>query len=249
MACHTRSNSFPARPDSVIQEVDEYLCKLRLLQLPLTQQSLAEEKHEKWVNELLEVPLRILDVCNSAKEALLQTKECLQDLQSIIRRRGDESGVLTSEIIKYLTSRKMVKRALHQAMANLEGMENRSTFSSLNKDQEINTIIGKLIEVEAVTLIVFESVLSFISGSKSKPRSWSLVSKMVQSKRIHGEEVAKVNEFTEVDAALKLFKSGDNAHNQLNNLESCIQDQEEGLECLFRQLIKTRVSLLNILNH
>jgi len=38
-------------------------------------------------------------------------------------------------------------------------------------------------------------------------------------------------------------------HNLLGKLEPIFQDLEEGLECLFRGLIKTRVSLLNILNH
>ncbi|KAM1243661.1 hypothetical protein FF1_035143 [Malus domestica] len=70
---------------------------------------------------------------------------------------------------------------------------------------------------------------------------------MMQSKRAACETETEVNEFSQVDAAL--HKSADNAQNQLEKLESCIQDQEEGLECLFRQLIKTRVSLLNILNH
>lgn len=36
---------------------------------------------------------------------------------------------------------------------------------------------------------------------------------------------------------------------QLENLELCIQDLEEGVECLYRHFIKTRVSRLNILNH
>ncbi|KAM5562698.1 hypothetical protein ABKV19_017748 [Rosa sericea] len=274
MAYHTRSNSFPSRPHPVNQEVDEYLSRLRssettstssishrlsglqdlhdcvdrLLQLPLTQQSLAQEKHQKWADELLDGSLRMLDVCSTAKDAMLQTKECIQELQSIIRRRRkDQSGVVTSEVRKYLTLRKTVKKAIHKALGNLKA--NRSIFSSLNNDQETISIFSKLRDVEVVTLTVLESVLSFISGPKSKPSSWSLVSKMVQSKRIACEEEMKVNEFAQVDAALKSHKSLDDAHNQLNNLDSCIQDQEEGLDCLFRQLIKTRVSLLNILSH
>ncbi|PRQ25116.1 hypothetical protein RchiOBHm_Chr6g0280071 [Rosa chinensis] len=277
MAYHTRSNSFPSRPHPIIQEVDEHLCRLssseststssssisnklnglqdllycvdRLLQLQGTQQALAQEQQQKWANELLDGCLRLLDICSTAQDALSQTKECIQDLQSIIRRKwGGETG-LTNEVRKYLSSRKMVKKSIHKAMGNLKGMKNRSTFSSANKDQETIAIVSKLRDVEAVSLTIFESVLSFISGPKSKPSSWSLVSKMVQSKRIACDEEAKVNEFAEVDAALKSLKSADNAQNQLSNLESCIQDQEEGLESLFRQLIKTRVSLLNILNH
>ncbi|PQP91637.1 uncharacterized protein Pyn_25283 [Prunus yedoensis var. nudiflora] len=283
MAFHTRSNSFPSRPHPVLQEVDELLCRLRsseatsassssishklsglqdlhdcvdrLLQLPLTQQALAQVQNEKWANELLDGSLRLLDVSSSAKDAILQTKECVQDLQSIIRRRGGETG-LTSEVRKYLTSRKMVKKAIQKAMKNLKGTENRSTFSSLNKDDETFSVVSKLREVEAITLAVFESLLSFISGPKSQPSSWSLVSKMMQSKKVVCEEATEINEFAEVDAALNSLirhkaskPSADDAHNQLDQLKSCIQDQEEALECLFRQMIKTRVSLLNILNH
>ncbi|TXG51946.1 hypothetical protein EZV62_021115 [Acer yangbiense] len=39
------------------------------------------------------------------------------------------------------------------------------------------------------------------------------------------------------------------AQKGLEELESTMQEIEEGLECVFRFLIKTRVSLLNILNH
>ncbi|KAM5562708.1 hypothetical protein ABKV19_017758 [Rosa sericea] len=277
MAYHTRSNSFPSRPHPIIQEVDEHLCRLssseststssssisnklnglqdllycidRLLQLQGTQQALAQEQQQKWASELLDGSLRLLDICSIAKDALSQTKECIQDLQSIIRRkRGGKTG-LTNEVRKYLSSRKMVKKSIHKAMGNLKGMKNRSTFSSANKDQETIAIVRKLRDVEAITLTVFESVLSFISGPKSKPSSWSFVSKMGQSKRIACDEEAYVNEFAEVDSALKSLRSAENAQNQLNDLESCLQDQEEGLECLFRQLIKTRVSLLNILSH
>ncbi|KAL6211136.1 hypothetical protein ACLB2K_016364 [Fragaria x ananassa] len=148
MAYHTRSNNFPSRPHTLFQEVDEHLCRLRssearstssstichklnglqdmygcvdrLLQLPLTQQSLAQEKHETRVTELLDGSLRLLDVCSSATESLLQTKECIQDLLSITRRRrAEEFGILTTEVRKYLTSRKTVKKVLYKALENL----------------------------------------------------------------------------------------------------------------------------------
>ncbi|TQE01754.1 hypothetical protein C1H46_012698 [Malus baccata] len=268
MAFHTRSNSFPSRRHPIIQEIDEHLDRLRssedtstssssishklsglqdlhnsvekLLQLPLTQQALAQEQNEKSANELLDGSLRLLDICGTIKDALSQTKACVQDLQSIIRRRGAESGALTGEVRKYLSSRKMVKKAIRKAMKNLKG-------SSFNKDNKTVAIVIKFRDVEAITLTSFESLLSFITGPKSQPRSWSLVLKMMQSKKVTCEEETEANEFAIVDAAL--HRSADNSQSQLEKLESCIQDQEEGLECLFRQLIKTRVSLLNILNH
>ncbi|XP_050365498.1 uncharacterized protein LOC126784035 [Argentina anserina] len=277
MAYHTRSNSFPSRPHPLIQEVDEHLRRLRsskatstssssisnrlnslqdlldcvdrLLQLQGTQQALAQKQQQKWANELLDGSLHLLDICSTAKDALSQTKESVQDLQSLIQRnRGDETG-FTSVVRKYLSSRKIVKKSIHKAMGNLKGMEKKFPLSSTNKDQQTITIVSKLRDVEAVTVTVIESVLAFISGPKSKPRNWSLVSKIVQSKRIACDEEEIVNEFAEVDAALKSLKSAENSQNQLKNLELCIQDQEEGIECLFRQMINTRVSLLNILSH
>lgn len=67
----------------------------------------------------------------------------------------------------------------------------------------------------------------------------------MQSKKVACDEETEVNEFAKVDAAFRTSKS--HSQNQLENLESCIQDQE-GLESLISQLIKTRLSLLNILN-
>ncbi|XP_068323212.1 uncharacterized protein [Pyrus communis] len=257
MAFHTRSDSFPLRPHPIVQQVDEHLSRLtsskatstsslsiyhnlsslgdlygcvdRLLQLPLTQQALAREQNEKWTTELLDGSLRLLDICSTAKDAVLQTKAYVQDLQSIIRRtRGGESGALTSEVNKYL-------RAPGRWLKS--------------NDTETVAIISKLRDVKEITLAVLESLLSFISGSKSRPGSWSLVSKMIPTKKVACEEKTESNEFAQVDAALHKTSKFENAHNQLEKLELCIQDQEEGLESLFRQLIKTRVSLLNILNH
>ncbi|KAL6217958.1 hypothetical protein ACLB2K_011175 [Fragaria x ananassa] len=146
---------------------DLHDCVDRLLQLPLTQQALAQEIHDNWANELLDRSLRHLDICSTAKDALLLTKECIQNLQSIIRRRGGgESDLLASEVRKYFSSRKMVKKSLQKAMGNLKGIENKSNFSSLSKDQETIAIINKLRDVEAVTQTVFEAILSFISGPK-----------------------------------------------------------------------------------
>lgn len=60
-----------------------------------------------------------------------------------------------------------------------------------------------------------------------------------------------------MDAALQLFafnmstKSSDisDLQKKLENLGTCMQDLEEGLDSLFRCLIKIRVALHNILNH
>lgn len=62
---------------------------------------------------------------------------------------------------------------------------------------------------------------------------------------------SNTNEFVDVDAALQSLisykpSSVENLQSHMENLESCIEDLEVGVEHLSRQLIRTRVSLLNI---
>jgi hypothetical protein len=279
---HARSNSFPSRLNPAITQLDEHLCRSRasegactssslggklsslqdlhdcvnkLLFLPLNQQAIAQENNGKLIEELLDGSLQVLDLCNTAKDALLQTKESVHELQSILRRRGCVETGLTSEVKKYLTSRKVVKRAIHKA---LKVIKKNSTFSAFNGDRETTIMFNMLKEVEVVSLKAFDSLLSFISGPEARTIGWSLVSKLVHHKKVaSADEEADINEFARADAALLALvdqntSKSDNikgVQTQLENLELCIQDIEEGLEYLSRTLIKTRVSFLNILNH
>ncbi|KAF3434826.1 hypothetical protein FNV43_RR21913 [Rhamnella rubrinervis] len=287
---HVRSNSLPSRPHPLIQKCNTHLARLatsdatssssssishklcgledvhdcvdKLLALPLTQKAFVQGRNEKWVDELLDGSLKLLDLCSVAKDAVIHTKECTREVQSIIRtRRGGEVG-LASEVRKYLASRKVMKKAVSKALGSLKGVQTKCSLS--NKDVETTALVGVLREVEAVTLSMFETLLSFTSGTKAgiKLSGWSLVSKLMNSKKIgcDQEDETDVNEFAKVDSALQCLlcyeagKSDSNKHienvrSELQKLESCVQDLEGRLECLFRRLIKIRVSLLNILNN
>ncbi|CAN0845510.1 hypothetical protein LINGRAHAP2_LOCUS4140 [Linum grandiflorum] len=268
---HVRSNSFPSTSHPLVSEFDDQLCRLRqsqaastssssicqklnglqdvydcvdkLIQLPSTQQAMIH-----YQNELLDGSLRLLDMCNTAKDSLSQMKESVSELQSAIRRR---QGDLVAETKRYLNSRKVVKKTIQRA---LKDNENKKSTSSNNIDA-----IGMLREAESIVFEVLNNLLSFISQSNSKASSWSLVSKLIAANK--NEVAASENEFTEktqvsansnefaeVDACLKTSKSSEEIQAQLKNLQPCIQDLEEGVESLFRCLIKTRASILNVHN-
>lgn len=279
---HVRSNSLPSKSHPLLQQCKDHLVRLessdsasssslnhklsgledlhecveKLLQLPSTQQAFVQGRKEQWVDQLVDGSLRLLDLCSAAKDAVLHTKECAREIQSIMRRRRGAEVSLESEIRKYSASRKVVKKAIRKALGTLKGVETKSSFSPSNNDNETAALIGVLREVEAVTHAVFESLLSFIFGPKEQTKlgGWSLVSKILHSKRVGSEEEAQhVNEFTKVDVALHSLMGHEmkieNVQSELKNLELCVQDFEERLDCLFRRLIKTRVSFLNILNN
>ncbi|KAE8709952.1 putative Eukaryotic translation initiation factor 3 subunit A [Hibiscus syriacus] len=275
---HARSNSLPSRQHPLTSQIDENLNRLRasqsastsssighqlnylqdlydsvdmLLQLPLSQQALAQEQQRKLAEQILDGSLMLLDVCGTARDALSQTKECTQDLQSVLRRRRGVEG-LANEVRKYITSRKAVRKEICKALKNLKHMENK-----LSKDGETGTVISTLKQVEAVTVSVLKSLFSFISGpeAESKSSSWSLVSKLRHQKKLTcEEEEQKTNEIANAEATLRsLIISGsmkhvENMQKELENSEMCIQDLVEGLESFFRRLIKARVTVLNILN-
>lgn len=104
-------------------------------------------------------------------------------------------------------------------------------------------------EIEAVTLSVFESSLSFISGPRtpSNLSSFALVTKLISPQKnfMRGRQNRKVDSALSTVLGHKIIKSDYNIYfqNQLKEMESSIQDLEEGLESLSRHLIKARVSL------
>jgi len=284
---HGRSNSLPSRPHPLILECNEHLDSLRaskattfsslflsqnirclqdliecvekLTHLPLTQDVLLHEREEKWVDGVLDGSLRLLDVCSAAKDALLHTKECTREVHSMIRRKRGGEVELAAEAKKFLTSRKVVKKAISKALASLNASSKSSNISSTtDKDHQTLSLITLLQDTEVATLSTFQTVLQFISAStEAKSNTWRSISKLIQAKRVGCSEVADENEFAQVDAALQSFvfaktskcEETKNLQRQLEKMESCIQDFEEGLEFLFRRLIKIRVSLLNVLNH
>ncbi|GMI68556.1 hypothetical protein like AT2G17080 [Hibiscus trionum] len=278
---HTRSNSFPSRSHPLTSEVDEHLSRLassdsastssslnqklsrvqdlhdcieKMLQLPFSQQILSQEQQRECVDELLNGSLKLLDVCATAKDALLQVKECTLELQSVLRRKRGVTKGFVNEVRKYLTSKKVAKKSILKALQNLKHKENKQSTVVT----ETGSIVSLLREVQAVTLNVVQSLLAFTFGPEKESQMirWSMVAKLLHPKRVSSEGEEQINEMEIVDASLQSLatsksdmKQIEKVQNELKLSESCIQDFEEGLEGLFRGLIKVRVNILNTLNH
>ncbi|RZC57110.1 hypothetical protein C5167_004414 [Papaver somniferum] len=235
---HVRSISLPTNSHPLTLAVEEQLCQIKESSSSSISQNLSglQKLYEcvedflstqdgKCLDTVLDGSIMLLDVCSIIKDVSSQTRKSVQELQSSIRRRSNE-------VSEYMTSRKKITNVIRKCLADLKNNKKNDTEISL------------LAEVEATTLAVFESILSFISGPKQNK---SLISKLTLTKRIaHSEETSEV---LKVDIAVKALTKGIEVHSvqkTLGALEMTLQDLEDGLETVFRCLIKHRVSLLNI---
>ncbi|KAI3980609.1 hypothetical protein MKX01_025174 [Papaver californicum] len=269
---HSRSISLPTSSNALTLTVEEQLCRLRSSE-PATSSSRSISQRLRGLKDLYESvddflhlqPIQLencldsvldgffllLDACGSTRDVLSQMKQCVQDLQSSIRRKKCGELGLAVELKEYMSTRKKFTKMIKKCLGDLKKMQYKSSDKV--------AIVNMLREAEVTTLSVFESVVSILSGSKAqKQSSWSLISKLVHNTRVAFEENEKeTNEFVEVEMALitfidkkqhKAIVSAKSIQKPLETLEMSIQNFEEGLEGVFRGLIKTRVSLLNILN-
>ncbi|XP_061352410.1 uncharacterized protein LOC133297311 [Gastrolobium bilobum] len=150
-----------------------------------------------------------------------------------------------------------MKKAIRMALGNLKGMKNELIVPSSKKEKETLSMFSILKEVEVVTVSSFEYLLLFITGPKGQPKQsrWSVISKLMQPNKVECDsEGSDTNGFEKLDGDLQSLinhkpSSIDNFQSHMQNLEIFLQHLEVEVERLSRQLIRTRVSLLNLFNH
>ncbi|XP_074314619.1 uncharacterized protein LOC141649846 [Silene latifolia] len=266
---HARSISLPSRPHPVAEQLDEQLFRLRsslsastslsvshglnsltdlytsvdeFLQLPLNQQSLSHNQNE--INQVLDGSLSLLDICSASRDALQLSRECLQDVQSALRRRCSGELSITSKATEYLNTRRSVKKAIKKCLKNLK--------PAIELKDESHATVSLLKDVQAMTADSLKSLVSYIAGSQKS--GWSVVAKLINK-----DVTTSRSTFDDVDAILNSLicqkKSGisssqmEELRSQISKLETEIEDVDEALECLFRNLVKTRATLLNIFSY
>ncbi|MFQ6621669.1 hypothetical protein Gotur_001548 [Gossypium turneri] len=181
---HARSNSLPSESHPVVADVED---KLRLLRaLEATSSSPSSLYDMKLVDDMLDGSLKLLDTCSSSKDALSQIKGCVRGFESSLRRKIRCKSSLVNEIREYFISRKQVNKIVCNCFGNMKRMQ-KSNATLVESDDDLVALASMVNEVEAVSLTVFKSLLSFLYSPKSKPAGWSLVSKLVQSKPVYKE--------------------------------------------------------------
>ncbi|KAI3877209.1 hypothetical protein MKW92_040155 [Papaver armeniacum] len=249
--------------------IDLYNCVDDLINLPLTQQSLLNHRHEKLVEEVIDESVRLLDVCVVAREFLLLMKEGGQDLQSALRRKSGGESSIEANVKAYIRLRKVVKKDVNKCLdgALKRVMVNDKFISSplFDQDQHLSVVVGLLREVSLISVSIFRSLFLFISAQHSKPSysRWSLVSKMMHKGKIVCSDIQEDgNEVSSADLSVQAIceqvssKDGEvqrrvmqMAQKRLKGLEISMEAIEEGVAFMYQRLIKTRVTLLNIFTH
>ncbi|KAL6524924.1 hypothetical protein OROMI_030517 [Orobanche minor] len=259
---HARSNSFPSQSHPIMNDVGDHVDRLKaslatstfsiradmaslvdlhdgidnLIRMSSVRQALAHEQSENLTNELLEGSLRLVDLCGFSRDIVLLIKESVQDLESAMRRKADG-------IDSYVASRKKINKMVKKCIKSI-------SYNSKQNSTELPPVGKMLKEAESLDLSILKSVLMLLSGEKEKSnhRSWSLLSKRARSEVVRQESCPEDLCYLNIHKSRKSIDSK-KILKQLKALEMSVHEIEEGLEALFRSLVKTRVSLLNALSH
>lgn len=240
-----------------------YKCIEDLLKLPLTQQAIAQHNNEKWVDDLLDTPLRFLDLLSKTRDSILLMKGKVEELQSALRRRKVVDSSIEILVSCYWSLRRNMRKECTKSLLLLKQMDESFGGSTpLDLNNHLSSIVRVLREASLITSSILQSLVVFLSSPilRTKVNKWALVSRLMQ-KGVFGcnNQHENLSELEKVDFALSsmsiqnLSKDVEvekiqSAYGWLEALVLAIDGIENELELLFKRLIYTRVSFLNILS-
>ncbi|RVW22451.1 hypothetical protein CK203_099254 [Vitis vinifera] len=197
---------------SGLQELHQ--CLEELLNLYSTQQALSHHQDKKWVDELLDGSVKLLDICGATRDVISQFKENVGDLQSALRRRKGDVCI-ESSINNYIYWRKKMNKDAKRLLAAMKKMYNKGGASPLlDQDHHLSTMMRELREVNIMSISIFQSLVLLLSTPVLKP---------------------KLSAISSEEAKLETMEI---ARKRLEGLEVSIEGLDKGLECMYRRLVK-----------
>ncbi|AAF79610.1 F5M15.16 [Arabidopsis thaliana] len=201
---------------------------------PEARESLCQQGKENWIEQVSEASLIMLDVCNVSKDVMALVRHGLQDLQLTLRCNGSN---LSEKVAAYNRYRNKLKKETLKCLNSLKSIEGggRGMMEMQSIEQNLLFVAEVLKEVRRAVVTMVESLFSLVCVPwlERKPSIGSFSSIFTMQFCCFDDawdEVAMRSASTRLEAA-----------------EITVEELEIELECIFRRLIQTRVSLLNIL--
>ncbi|KAK1423525.1 hypothetical protein QVD17_18829 [Tagetes erecta] len=219
-------------------------------------------RNKALLDDTLAVSTSLLDSYSNLVELLAQMKQNVRVLQFALRRK--HVGTYASSechLNDYFSSRKIAKKNIFGCLGSLQQLERKieSYINVAGEDHHLSTAIGVLCEIFIATISMFRYVLLILLGKQKLDKGFSFITKLIpmskpschKSHEIVSDvdivdvtldtlwKDVKTNEWKTVDVEMAIER--------LQRLDRQIEGYEVGLDTLFRKLIQSRVSLLNIL--
>ncbi|CAN6225337.1 unnamed protein product [Urochloa humidicola] len=260
-----RSTSLPLRPHALVQELDDELQRLRsgaaasspspaslaarlgdaygrieeLVGLPGGRDALSSARWRRAVESALDASVAALDLCERARNAAAAAKQHARAARRAVRR-GDDAALARAALRGY--ARCLAKAGKHAAA----GGARKKVAIAIRRAQPLQAAVEAenaeaapaavrvLSEAVAVTAAVLERAMASLSARVVDARKsrWCAVARLLGG-----------------DWSLGACRDldGEDAQETLQELEDSVEAVESGLEHLFRQIVRSRVALLNVL--
>uniref|UniRef100_A0A2C9UVE0 Uncharacterized protein n=1 Tax=Manihot esculenta TaxID=3983 RepID=A0A2C9UVE0_MANES len=222
-ALHVRSISFPSRSHPLYVSIEEHLYELKASQSSSIGHKLAALK-ELYVDDFLQLSFTQQTFChegqNQTVEEALNGSLGLLDMRECVQ--GLESSIRRKRVGESGFNEVDVYMVSKKRSIKVIGkyLRNFCRTTTLDENFDLVNMINLLKCAEEISL-----------AGRTKLSGWFVVSKLWQPK--NGE--VEANEVENIDDALLVLKSSKGINQEL--------------DCVYRRLVKTRVTLINILNN
>ncbi|XP_010432241.1 PREDICTED: uncharacterized protein LOC104716556 [Camelina sativa] len=271
-----RSTSLPSRSHPSTSEIEEALNKIKtintttgssesilmglagleelynsteeFLKMDSTQRVMSSGGSE-FMEEMLDGSLRLMDICSVSRDLMTETHGHVRDVHSCVRRKKVAGGgdQLVVAVSGYVGFRKNMRKEAKKLLGSLKKIDGVSgSCDNDYEDEHLVAVIDAMRRVVSASVVVLKSFLEFLSGRQSNIKS--KLASVLKKKKDHHE--ATKNELETLDSVIRGDSCGhDDLQKKLDEVEMSVCGFEKNLEGLFRRLIRTRASLLNIISH